>query len=48
LRESPLIFGCIGHRDAGAVNDFDATATPKLIAADASLELVGGVPMDVL
>ena len=37
LRESPLIAGCVGHGDAGAVDDFDASAAPELFAADPPL-----------
>jgi hypothetical protein len=46
LRESPLVLGCIGHRNAGAVNDFDAAAAPELIVAHTAMEFVGGVAMD--
>jgi hypothetical protein len=48
LRKSPLVLGCIGHRDAGAVNDFDAASAPELIEADTPLEFIGGVAVDKL
>lgn len=46
LRKSPLIFGGIGHGNAGSVNDFNMATAPQLGLGDPSLQDVGRVSMD--
>ena len=47
LRESPLIGGGIGHGDPGAIDDFDASTAPELLAGNTPLQLDGRMPMDI-
>ena len=47
LREGLLIGRGVRHGDTGAIDDLDVATAPELIGRDASLEFVGGVPVNV-
>ena len=48
LRPYSLVFGRVGHGNAGAVDDFDMAAQPQLLGDDTSLKLPGRVGLDIV
>ena len=48
LRPGGLIFGGVGHGDAGSVHELDVTTVPKRVVGNAGLDAVHKVGLDAI